>query len=106
MQNQVTSEELLRTRYGVSNKDLVSRSATFGGNSASVDRVAQFARLLIFDSDIYFGYDACWVMCYEHRWLMNSMNEKLNLKFVSALAKKGLGFDYRQDLIDWATSRT
>ncbi len=30
------------------------------------------------------------------------MNEKLNLQFVSALAKRGLGFDYRQDLIDWA----
>ncbi len=30
------------------------------------------------------------------------MNEKLNLQFVNALAKKGLGFDYRQDLIDWA----
>ncbi len=41
-------------------------------------------------------------MCCEHRWLINSMNEKLNLQFVNALAKKGLGFDYRQDLIDWA----
>lgn len=45
VQNQVTSEELLRTRYGVSNKDLISRSASLGGNSSSVDRVAQFARL-------------------------------------------------------------
>lgn len=45
VQNQVTSEELLRTRYGVSNKDLVVRSAALGGNHASVDRVAQFARL-------------------------------------------------------------
>ncbi len=45
VQNHVTSEELLRTRYGVSNKDLISRSASLGGNSASVDRVAQFARL-------------------------------------------------------------
>lgn len=45
VQNQVTSEELLRTRYGVSNKDLVTRSAALGGNYASVDRVAQFARL-------------------------------------------------------------
>lgn len=45
VQNQVTSEELLRTRYGVSNKDLITRSAALGGNYASVDRVAQFAHL-------------------------------------------------------------